>query len=81
MLILVFEYTINNNIKTMYNFWDNIYKFPRFLIAVFLGFFLTTFRPTFQLLKNKKTTSIITIIIIASIYSLYILINKMLGLN
>ena len=65
----------------MYNFWENIYKFPRFLIAVFLGFFLTTFRPTFQLLKNKKITIIITTITITSIYGLYILINKMLGLN
>nr|QCI08618.1 hypothetical protein [Spermothamnion repens] len=65
----------------MYNFWDNIYKFPRFLIAVFLGFFLTTFQPTFKLLKKKKVNIIIipTIIIIISL--LYKLIKIMLGLN
>nr|YP_010851099.1 hypothetical protein Ycf33 [Aphanocladia stichidiosa]WGH14057.1 hypothetical protein Ycf33 [Aphanocladia stichidiosa] len=52
----------------MSNFWVNLYKFPRFLISVLIGFFLTTFQPIFKLLKNKKDKlliiSIITIIIV-----------------
>nr|YP_009393596.1 hypothetical protein [Bostrychia simpliciuscula]ARW62158.1 hypothetical protein [Bostrychia simpliciuscula] len=38
----------------MSNFWNNLCKFPRFLTSVLVGFFLTTFKPVFKLLKNKK---------------------------
>nr|YP_009392969.1 hypothetical protein [Caloglossa intermedia]ARW61531.1 hypothetical protein [Caloglossa intermedia] len=38
----------------IYNILENLYKFPRFLIAVLLGFFLTTLKPFFRALKNKK---------------------------
>nr|WGH12870.1 hypothetical protein Ycf33 [Echinothamnion sp.] len=52
----------------MSNFWVNLYKFPRFLISVLMGFFLTTFQPVFKLLKNKKDKllfiTILTIIVI-----------------
>lgn len=65
----------------MYNFWDNIDKFPRFLIATFLGFFLTTLEPISKLLKNKKTNIIITIILIIICLLLYLTIKKMLGLK
>nr|QCI07933.1 hypothetical protein [Pleonosporium borreri] len=65
----------------MYNFWNNLDKFPRFLIATILGFFLTTFQPIFRLLKNKRLNTITLIIIITIITSLYLIIVKMLGLN
>nr|QCI04882.1 hypothetical protein [Bornetia secundiflora] len=65
----------------MYNFWDNIYKFPRFLIATILGFFLTTLKPIFKLLKNKKTSIIIITILTTIIITLYLIIKLMLGLN
>nr|QCI08812.1 hypothetical protein [Sphondylothamnion multifidum] len=65
----------------MHNFWDNIYKFPRFLLATFLGFFLTTFQPIFKLLKNTKTTIIITTTITIIIVNLCVLIKLMLGLK
>nr|YP_010850901.1 hypothetical protein Ycf33 [Lophurella mutabilis]WGH13662.1 hypothetical protein Ycf33 [Lophurella mutabilis] len=53
----------------MSNFWVNLYKFPRFLINVLIGFFLTTFQPIFKLLKNRKdrllgiTTIAVTIVL------------------
>nr|QCI06456.1 hypothetical protein [Dictyurus purpurascens] len=65
----------------MYNFWNNIYKFPRFLIAVFIGFFLTTFQPIFKLLKNKKSTVIFLTTIISIISLIYLVLKKMTGLN
>nr|YP_009393388.1 hypothetical protein [Symphyocladiella dendroidea]ARW61950.1 hypothetical protein [Symphyocladiella dendroidea] len=47
----------------MSNFWVNLYKFPRFLISVLIGFFLTTFQPIFKLLKNKKDKMLFIVII------------------
>nr|QCI04700.1 hypothetical protein [Apoglossum ruscifolium] len=63
----------------MDNFWNNLYKFPRFLIAVFLGFFLTTFKPIFKLLKNKKRQIIFIIINILIIMILYITLKLMMN--
>nr|YP_009398124.1 hypothetical protein [Gredgaria maugeana]ARW67310.1 hypothetical protein [Gredgaria maugeana] len=48
----------------MSDFWVNLYKFPRFLISVLIGFFLTTFQPIFKLLKNKKSILILIILLI-----------------
>nr|YP_009396069.1 hypothetical protein [Dasya naccarioides]ARW65255.1 hypothetical protein [Dasya naccarioides] len=61
----------------MYNFWNNVYKFPRFLIAVMIGFFLTTFRPVFKSLKNKKVSIIKMLIIIFICISIYLILKEM----
>ena len=63
----------------MSNFWVNLYKFPRFLIGVFLGFFLTTFQPIFKLLKNKKGIIIFITFMIIIISTGYKIIRKMTG--
>nr|YP_009399585.1 hypothetical protein [Dictyomenia sonderi]ARW69191.1 hypothetical protein [Dictyomenia sonderi] len=61
----------------MSNFWVNLYKFPRFLTNVFIGFFLTTFQPIFKLLKNRKDRFLFTIIITIIIALLYRIIQIM----
>nr|QCI08054.1 hypothetical protein [Plumaria plumosa] len=65
----------------MYTFWDNLNKFPRFLIATLIGFFLTTFEPISKLLKNKKTAIIILILIIIIISTLYLILRMMVGFD
>lgn len=65
----------------MSNFWVNLYKFPRFLIGVFIGFFLTTFQPIFKLLKNKKIRITFTIIIATTLVILYKIVVHMVGLE
>nr|YP_009395458.1 hypothetical protein [Polysiphonia infestans]ARW64438.1 hypothetical protein [Polysiphonia infestans] len=65
----------------MSNFWVNLYKFPRFLIAVFLGFFLTTFQPIFKLLKSKKRITTFSIIITLTIRVCYKIIAKMIDIE
>lgn len=65
----------------MYTFWDNLNKFPRFLIATLVGFFLTTFEPISKLLKNKKTAIVILNLIIIIVSTLYLILRMMLGLN
>ena len=63
----------------MSTFWNNINKFPKFIISVFAGFFLTTVYPFFKLLKNKKTAIWTTIILGSILYLLYIILKLMLG--
>nr|YP_009398765.1 hypothetical protein [Kuetzingia canaliculata]ARW67951.1 hypothetical protein [Kuetzingia canaliculata] len=63
----------------MSNFWDNLNKFPRFLISVLIGFFLTTFNAIFKLLKNKKGRIIFLVIITITIRIMYIIALKMTG--
>nr|QCI05070.1 hypothetical protein [Callithamnion tetricum] len=65
----------------MNNLLDNIYKFPRFLISIILGFFLTTFQPIFKLLKNKKTNTLILTVILIILTSIYTTIKLMLSIN
>nr|YP_009395866.1 hypothetical protein [Herposiphonia versicolor]ARW64846.1 hypothetical protein [Herposiphonia versicolor] len=65
----------------MSNFWVNLYKFPRFLTSVFIGFFLTTFQPIFKLLKNKNNIVLFTIITISLISLFYKIIKIMTGLS
>nr|YP_009654445.1 hypothetical protein [Pleurostichidium falkenbergii]QCH39732.1 hypothetical protein [Pleurostichidium falkenbergii] len=65
----------------MSNFWINLYKFPRFLVSVLLGFFLTTFQPIFKLLKNKSNRLILIMISLNIIGLLYRIIQKMTGIK
>nr|YP_009395035.1 hypothetical protein [Polysiphonia stricta]ARW63597.1 hypothetical protein [Polysiphonia stricta] len=65
----------------MTDFWVNLYKFPRFLISVLIGFFLTTFEPVFKLLKKKKSNTLIVTIIIIIIGTCYKIIRVMTGIE
>nr|YP_010850505.1 hypothetical protein Ycf33 [Lophurella caespitosa]WGH13265.1 hypothetical protein Ycf33 [Lophurella caespitosa] len=59
----------------MSNFWVNLYKFPRFLISVIIGFFLTTFQPVFKLLKTKKSKLLVITTITITIVLFYRIIR------
>nr|YP_010619155.1 hypothetical protein PNW47_pgp027 [Pterosiphonia complanata]WAX03168.1 hypothetical protein [Pterosiphonia complanata] len=61
----------------MSNFWVNLYKFPRFLISVLIGFFLTTFQPVFKLLKKKKDKLVFITITTVMIVLCYRIIQTM----
>nr|YP_009396883.1 hypothetical protein [Ophidocladus simpliciusculus]ARW66069.1 hypothetical protein [Ophidocladus simpliciusculus] len=65
----------------MSNFWKNLYKSPRFLTSVFIGFFLTTFQPIFKLLKNKLNKVLFLIIMVIIIGTCYTIIRKMNGIK
>nr|YP_009397923.1 hypothetical protein [Sonderella linearis]ARW67109.1 hypothetical protein [Sonderella linearis] len=64
----------------MSNFWNNLYKFPRFLTGVIIGFFLTTFNPIFKSLKSKKNKIIFIIVTIIIIATCYTIIKMMIGI-
>nr|YP_009314601.1 Hypothetical protein ycf33 [Liagoropsis maxima]SCW22855.1 Hypothetical protein ycf33 [Liagoropsis maxima] len=63
----------------MHTFWDNIWKFPKFIISVFIGFFLTAVYPIFELSKNKQINYLIMIILLLVIITLYLILKLMLG--
>nr|YP_009394207.1 hypothetical protein [Rhodomela confervoides]ARW62769.1 hypothetical protein [Rhodomela confervoides] len=65
----------------MSDFWRNLYKFPRFLISVLIGFFLTTFQPVFKLLKGKTNRMLFIIIIVSIIETCYRILIKMTGIE
>nr|UAT97895.1 hypothetical protein Ahn.fas.Kor.pt_132 [Ahnfeltia fastigiata] len=65
----------------MSNFWDNVRKFPRFLISVLIGFFLTTLNPVFELLKQKKTRVLIILVSTSFFVIIYTILQSMLGIN
>nr|YP_009944667.1 hypothetical protein [Osmundea sinicola]QFR99961.1 hypothetical protein [Osmundea sinicola] len=65
----------------MSSFWQNLDKFPRFLISVLIGFFLTTFRVFFKQLKNKKNKINIGIITVFFIAIVYNILRKMTGIE
>nr|QVY58046.1 hypothetical protein [Betaphycus gelatinus] len=65
----------------MNNFWNNINKFPRFLIVVFTGFFLTTLKPIFKLLTDKKKKIIGITIITLFVSIIYYILSVMLAIN
>nr|YP_009315623.1 Hypothetical protein ycf33 [Liagora brachyclada]SCW24281.1 Hypothetical protein ycf33 [Liagora brachyclada] len=63
----------------MHIFWENIWKFPKFLISVFIGFFLTAAYPFFQLSKNKKIFYSLSLMIILFAGFIVITLKEMLG--
>nr|YP_010728735.1 hypothetical protein P6G74_pgp169 [Phymatolithon calcareum]WEA76922.1 hypothetical protein [Phymatolithon calcareum] len=65
----------------MYIFWDNISKFPRFFISVLMGFFLTTFNPFFELLRDEKSRLILIIALSFFTTILLQILKLMLALN
>lgn len=65
----------------MTDFWTNLYKFPRFLISVLIGFFLTTLKPIFKLLEKKEYISLLTILSIFIIAVFYKILKQMTGVE
>nr|WMP11915.1 Ycf33 [Laurencia australis]WMP12127.1 Ycf33 [Laurencia australis] len=65
----------------MSSFWENLDKFPRFLISVLIGFFLTTFKAFFKQLKSTKSKISLILIITIIIITTHTIIRKMTGME
>nr|YP_010952047.1 Ycf33 [Laurencia obtusa]WMP12341.1 Ycf33 [Laurencia verruciformis]WMP12986.1 Ycf33 [Laurencia obtusa] len=65
----------------MSSFWENLDKFPRFLISVFVGFFLTTFKTFFKQLRDTKSKISLMVILTIIIITTYTIIKKMTGIE
>lgn len=65
----------------MNKFWNNVLKFPRFLISVILGLILVIISPFFVLFKKPVTSFFFIISLTGLIGILTITIQKMLNIE
>ncbi|PPJ64128.1 DUF751 family protein [Cuspidothrix issatschenkoi] len=62
-------------------FWDNVFRYPRYLISIVLGLFLNTLEPLFPLLKRPVTLIAIVGFFVSGLFFLTLTLRAMLGLN
>jgi membrane protein insertase Oxa1/YidC/SpoIIIJ len=62
-------------------FWDNVLRYPRYLIAIILGIFLNTFEPLFPLLKRPVTLIALIGLLFGSLAFITFTLRAMLGLG
>jgi Protein of unknown function (DUF751) len=64
----------------MTDFWNNIYRYPRFFVSSLIGLILVILTPVRNLLKIKKFRFILPIILILLIGILSKILTSMTGL-
>ncbi|MDZ8050510.1 MAG: DUF751 family protein [Aulosira sp. ZfuVER01] len=62
-------------------FWDNVLRYPRYLITIIFGIFLNTFEPLFPLLKRPVTLIALIGLFFGSLAFITFTLRAMLGLN
>ena len=62
-------------------FWDNVFRYPRYLISIVLGLFLNTFAPLMPLLKRPVTLIALVGLFVSSLLFLTFTLRAMLGLS
>ncbi|MCW5316634.1 DUF751 domain-containing protein [Nostoc sp. KVJ3] len=62
-------------------FWDNVFRYPRYLITIVLGLFLNTFEPLVPLLKRPVTLIALLGLFVSSLVFLTFTLRAMLGLS
>lgn len=65
----------------MPDFWENVFRFPRFFVSSVIGLLLTILGPFLNLLNRPKTTILFLIVSIVGISFLTITLKLMLGMN
>ena len=64
----------------MNNFWENIFRYPRFFITSFSGLIIIILTPFKSFFKTSKLRFILIIVVIGSLLILYFTIKNMLGI-
>lgn len=62
-------------------FWDNVLRYPRYMITIILGIFLNTFEPLFPLLKRPVTLIALIGLLFGSLAFITFTLRAMLGLG
>ncbi|TAF10454.1 MAG: DUF751 family protein [Nostocales cyanobacterium] len=62
-------------------FWDNVFRYPRYLITIVLGLFLNTFEPLMPLFKRPITLIALVGLFAGSLFFLTLTLRAMLGLS
>lgn len=64
----------------MNNFWNNIRRYPSFLISSFIGLILVIISPFKKLFKKPKLRIFIILLILVFLVNLYFILKTMVGL-
>jgi hypothetical protein len=64
----------------MNNFWENIFRYPRFFISSFTGLIVIILTPFKSFFKTSKLRFILILFIISGLLILYFTIKNMLGM-
>jgi hypothetical protein len=64
----------------MNNFWNNIFRYPRFFISSVIGSLLIILTPFKNLLVNSKIRVFVILLILLFLISLFLIIKSMVGL-
>ena len=62
-------------------FWDNVSRYPRYLVSIVLGIFLNTLEPLFPLLKRPVTLMAILGLFTGGLFFVTLTVRAMLGLS
>lgn len=64
----------------MNDFWQNVSRYPRFLVTIILGIFFALAQPIMPLLRKPTTAIPLIGIFVAGFVCLYFTLQAMLGL-
>ncbi|MBW4669577.1 MAG: DUF751 family protein [Cyanomargarita calcarea GSE-NOS-MK-12-04C] len=62
-------------------FWDNVSRYPRYLITIVLGIFLNTFEPFLPFLKRPVTLVALVGLLVGVFFFVTLTLRAMLGLS
>jgi heme/copper-type cytochrome/quinol oxidase subunit 4 len=65
----------------MQDFWENVSRYPRYLVAIILGVFLNAIAPLVPLFKRPSTAIALTGVIVAGLAFIAFTLRAMLGLS
>ena len=64
----------------MNNFWNNIFRYPRFFITSFTGLILIILTPFINLYRTSKIKLVLIVVLILLLTSLYFILVNMMAL-
>ncbi|BAZ88741.1 DUF751 family protein [Cylindrospermopsis curvispora] len=62
-------------------FWNNVFRYPRYLVTIVLGLLVNTFDPLIPLLKRPGTLLAIMGLFVGGFFFLTLTLRAMLGLS
>ncbi|BAZ80832.1 MAG: DUF751 family protein [Sphaerospermopsis kisseleviana] len=62
-------------------FWDNVFRYPRYLVTIVLGLLLNTFQPLMPFLKRPGTLIAVLGLLVGGFFFVTLTLRAMLGLS
>jgi membrane protein insertase Oxa1/YidC/SpoIIIJ len=62
-------------------FWDNVFRYPRYLITILAGLLVNTFAPLLPFLKRPSTLIALVGLFVGSLVFVTLTLRAMLGLS